>query len=57
MPALGCLVPLLLFAAGGLIGGLVAGTHGGLWGGVIGFVCGCGVLVALLWVFERAKAR
>ena len=57
MPALGCLVTLLLLAAGGLIGALAAGTRGGIWGGLIGFASGCGVLLALFWAFERAKTR
>jgi hypothetical protein len=57
MLALGCLVPVVLLAAGGTIGALFAGQHGGIWGGVIGFAAGCGVLLGLLWALERAKAR
>jgi hypothetical protein len=57
MLALGCLVPVVLLAAGGAIGALIAGRHGGIWGGIIGFACGCAVLLGLLWALERAKTR
>ena len=57
MLGFGCLLPILLLGAGGLIGSWVAGTHGGIWGSIIGFACGCGMLLGLLWALEQVRRR
>jgi hypothetical protein len=57
MLAIGCLMPLVLLAAGGVLGSFAAGTHGGIWGSIIGFASGCGVLLGLLWALERVRQR
>jgi hypothetical protein len=57
MLVIGCLLPVLLLAAGGGVGLAIGGTLAGLWGGAAGFVIGCVALIALLWGFERVKDR
>ena len=57
MLAVGCLVPVLLLAAGAGIGGLVGGTFAAAWGAGIGFILGCAGFLALIWGFERLKDR
>jgi len=57
MLVIGCLLPLLLLAAGGVAGLVIGGTVAGLWGAGTGFVVGCAALIVLLWGFERVKER
>jgi hypothetical protein len=57
MLAIGCLLPLILLAAGGGIGIAAGSTAAGVWGGAAGFIVGCVALVGLLWGFERIKNR
>ncbi len=57
MLAIGCLVPIVLLAAGTGIGTLIGGTKAAEWGAGIGFVVGCIGFVVLIWGFERLKDR
>jgi hypothetical protein len=57
MLVIGCLLPVLLLAAGGGAGLAIGGTVAGLWGAAAGFVIGCVALIVLLWGFELAKDR
>jgi hypothetical protein len=52
MLAIGCLIPLLLAAAGGAIGVAIGSTAAGFWGGLAGFAVGCIGLIAFFVVLE-----
>lgn len=56
MLAVGCLMPIVLLAGGGVLGSAVAGRHGGIWGSIIGFACGCGIMLGLLWAMGRLRS-
>jgi hypothetical protein len=55
MPAVGCMIPLILLIAGAGIGGAVVGTAYAVWGGLAGFVLGLVVALAALRAFGRAR--
>ena len=55
MLAAGCLMPLVLLAAGAVIGSAIGGTRGGTWGSIIGFAAGTAFLLALLWGMQRIR--
>jgi len=56
MIAIGCLAPLILGVAGGLIGHWVAGYPGIPWGLGIGFGIGGIGLGAAAWIVAKMKA-
>ncbi len=55
MLAAGCLMPLVLLAAGAVVGSAVGGTRGGTWGSAIGFAAGTLILLGLVWAMGRAR--
>jgi hypothetical protein len=55
MVAIGCLLPVLTLVAGGAIGFAIGGATAPLWGGGVGFVIGLGLMVMLLFGFERLR--
>lgn len=57
MLALGCLLPVLMVAAGTGIGAAMGSTAGGIWGGIAGFFLGCLAVLALIWGIEEIKQR
>lgn len=56
MIAIGCLAPLILAVAGGLIGHLVAGYPGIPWGLGIGFALGSVLLAGFAWAARKMKS-
>jgi hypothetical protein len=57
MLAIGCLIPLLLAAAGGALGVSIGSSTAGLWGGLAGFAVGCVGLIAFFVVLKREEDR
>jgi hypothetical protein len=57
MPAIGCLLPVVLMFAGAAVAGVVSGGRDAVWGGVAGAAIGLAAMIALLWVFERIRRR
>jgi hypothetical protein len=57
MLAIGCLIPLLLAAAGGAIGVAIGSTAAGFWGGLAGFAVGGVGLIAFFVVLKREEDR
>ncbi len=57
MPAVGCLLPIVLMIAGAALGGVVSGGHDTVWGGVAGAAIGLLAMIAMFWVFERIRSR
>jgi hypothetical protein len=55
MPAIGCMIPLVVLIVGAAIGGAIGGTTFAVWGGLAGFVIGLLGALAALRAFERAR--
>jgi membrane protein implicated in regulation of membrane protease activity len=55
MLAAGCLMPLVLLAAGAVVGSAIGGSRGGTWGSIIGFAAGSVILLGLLWAMQRVR--
>jgi len=55
MPAIGCMIPLVLLILGAGAGGAIGGTVFALWGGLAGFVIGLLGALAALRAFEHAR--
>lgn len=56
MLAIGCLVPIFLFAVGALAGFHFWGPTGGMWLGGGGLAIGAVALAGLAWLMERLKS-
>ena len=57
MLALGCLIPLVLIAAGAVAGGMIGSGHDAILGAVVGGGLGAVVMAALLWGWDRIRVR
>ena len=57
MLALGCLFPVFLALAGGLVGSFVGGQPAILWGGALGAIAGCAIPALMLFALVRARER
>ncbi len=56
MIAIGCLAPLILLVAGGLVGHWLAGTAGFLWGMAIGLGAGSVLVGTAGWIVAHLRS-
>jgi hypothetical protein len=57
MLAVGCLIPIVLIAAGGFAGGALGGYHAAIVGAMAGGAIGMAAMMALVWAFGRIRSR
>lgn len=55
MLAIGCFIPLLLGIGGGFAGASIGGMHGGIIGAIAGTVVGGGLMLVMLWGWEKIR--
>jgi len=54
---IGCLLPVLLLAVGGIIGAVIGGPDWAIWGGGAGFLVGTVVMAIFVWIVARARKK